>query len=134
VVCHIRDAHADAAAILREEGVPPRGGVIHCFTGNPDDARAYLDLGMYLSFSGILTFKKATDIQAAAQMAPLDRVMVETDAPYLAPIPHRGQRNEPSYVVKTAEQLATLKGVPFADVAAATTANARALFGLPAQS
>ena len=132
LVCHIRDAHADAAAILTAERVPTRGGVIHCFTGNPEDARAYLELGMYLSFSGILTFKKAADIQAAAKLAPLDRVLVETDAPYLAPIPHRGQRNEPAYVVKTVEFLAALKGVSYEDVAAATTANARALYALPA--
>ena len=89
--------------------MPARGGVIHCFTGGPDDARAYLDLGLYLSFSGILTFKKAEDIRAAAALAPLDRVLVETDAPYLAPIPHRGKRNEPAFVVETLKQLAAVK-------------------------
>jgi len=87
---------------------------------------------MYLSFSGILTFKKATDIQAAAQMAPLDRVMVETDAPYLAPIPFRGKRNEPSYVVKTLSLLAELRGISLDEAAAATTANARRVFSLEA--
>jgi TatD DNase family protein len=130
VVCHIRDAHEDAATILREEGIPARGGVIHCFTGTAAEARPYLALGLYLSFSGILTFKKAADIHAAAVLAPIGRIMVETDAPYLAPIPYRGRRNEPSYVIETARQLAALKELPFEAVAAATTANARALFGL----
>jgi TatD DNase family protein len=130
VVCHIRDAHTDAQSILREEGVPGRGGVIHCFTGDAADARGYLDLGLHLSFSGILTFKKADDIRAAAALAPLDRVLIETDAPYLAPIPNRGRRNEPAFVVETLKQLALTKGLTVEETAAATTANARALFRL----
>ena len=128
VVCHIRDAHGDAQTILREEGVPARGGVIHCFTGNAEDARGYLELGLHLSFSGILTFKKAEDIRAAAVLAPLDMVLVETDAPYLAPIPHRGRRNEPAFVVETLSHLAATKQLPVETGAAATTANARRLF------
>ncbi len=131
IVCHIRDAHADAAAILRDEGALAVGGVIHCFTGDISDARPYLDLGFYLSFSGILTFKKAEDIQRAAAFAPLDRILVETDAPFLAPIPFRGKRNEPAYIVKTLEFLATLRGISFDEAAAATTANTRRLFALP---
>jgi TatD DNase family protein len=130
VVCHIRDAHADAAAILREEGVPAAGGVIHCFTGGPDDARAYLELGLHLSFSGILTFKKADDIRAAAALAPVDRLLVETDAPYLAPIPHRGKRNEPAFVLETLKQLAAIKGLTTEGMAEATTRNTRRLFAL----
>jgi TatD DNase family protein len=130
VVCHIRDAHDDAAAILREEGVPARGGVIHCFTGAPADAERYLTLGMYLSFSGIITFKTAGDIRAAAALAPLDRILVETDAPYLAPIPYRGKRNEPAFIVKTAAEVAAAKQVDLATLADATTRNARALFRL----
>jgi TatD DNase family protein len=130
VVCHIRDAHADALAILREEGVPARGGVIHCFTGGPADAEAYLDLGLYLSFSGIITFKTAGDIRAAATLAPLDRILVETDAPYLAPIPHRGKRNEPAFMPRTVEAVAACKQVDFAAIARATTHNARVLFNL----
>jgi TatD DNase family protein len=130
VVCHIRDAHTDAAHILQEEGVPARGGVIHCFTGNVEDARRHLDLGFYLSFSGILTFKNAEEIRQAAVFAPLERIMVETDAPYLAPIPHRGKRNEPAWVVKTLALLAQLKGVSYETAAEATTANARRLFAL----
>jgi TatD DNase family protein len=130
VVCHIRDAHADAAAILREEGVPKRGGVIHCFTGNTQDAAVYLDLGLYLSFSGIVTFKTAGEIRAAAALAPLDRILVETDAPYLAPIPHRGKRNEPAFIVQTLNEVARTKEVDVATVATATTQNARTLFRL----
>jgi len=130
VICHIRDAHADAARILREEGATDVGGVIHCFTGNVDDARRYLDLGFHLSFSGILTFKNAVPIREAAQAAPLDRIMVETDAPYLAPIPYRGKRNEPAWVAKTLELLAALRGIPLAEAARATTENARRLFAL----
>jgi TatD DNase family protein len=130
IICHIRDAHEEAAAILDEEGAAQVGGVIHCFTGGPADARRYLALGFHLSFSGILTFKNAAPIREAAAEAPADRVMVETDAPYLAPIPHRGKRNEPAYVVKTLELLAQLRGVPFDEAAAITTANARRLFSL----
>ncbi len=129
VVSHVRDAHADAAAILRVEGAAEVGGVIHCFSGGVDDARPYLDLGHYLSFSGILTFKNADAIRAAAQFAPLDRVLVETDAPYLAPIPYRGQRNEPAYIARTLETLAGLKGISLDEADRLTTENTRRLFG-----
>jgi TatD DNase family protein len=130
IICHIRDAHEEAAEILASDGAAEVGGVIHCFTGGVADARRYLDLGFHLSFSGILTFKNAAPIREAAVAAPLDRVMVETDAPYLAPIPHRGKRNEPSYVVKTLALLAELRGIGFDDAAAATTANARRVFAI----
>ncbi|HEY0707762.1 MAG TPA: TatD family hydrolase, partial [Polyangia bacterium] len=126
VVCHIRDAHADAVSILREEGIPARGGVIHCFTGNSQDAAAYLELGLHLSFSGIVTFKTAGEIRAAVALAPLDRILVETDAPYLAPIPYRGKRNEPAFIVQTVNEVARTKQLDGAEVAAATTRNARA--------
>ncbi len=132
VICHIRDAHADAADILRDTGAADVGGVIHCFTGTVDDARPYLDLGFSLSFSGIATFKNAGDIRAAAVFAPIDRIMVETDAPFLAPIPHRGKRNEPAYVVETLKLLASLRGISLDEAAAATTENARRVFRLPA--
>jgi TatD DNase family protein len=95
-----------------------------------DDARRYLDLGLYLSFSGVLTFKKADDVRKAAAYAPEDRIMVETDAPYLAPIPHRGKRNEPAFVVKSLEALAQVRGISPSRVAEATTANAFRLFRL----
>jgi TatD DNase family protein len=128
VISHVRDAHADAAAILRDERAADVGGVIHCFTGNVNDARAYLELGHYLSFSGILTFKNADDIRAAARFAPLDRLLVETDAPYLAPIPYRGQRNEPAYVARTLEALALLRGIPLEEADRVTTENTKRLF------
>lgn len=133
VISHVRDAHADAAAILRVERAADVGGVIHCFSGGVDDARPYLDLGHYLSFSGILTFKNADDIRAAAQFAPLARLLVETDAPYLAPIPHRGQRNEPAYVARTLEALARLKGISVEEADRITTENTRRLFAFGEQ-
>jgi TatD DNase family protein len=128
IVSHVRDAHTDAAAILREERAGP--GVIHCFTGGVAEARAYLDLGQYLSFSGIVTFKKATDVREAAAFAPADRVLVETDAPYLAPVPHRGKRNEPAFIAQTLAVLAELRASTPAEMDAATTENTRRLFGL----
>jgi TatD DNase family protein len=132
VISHVRDAHEDAARILREAGAPEVGGVIHCFSGGVDDARRYLDLGHHLSFSGILTFKNAGPIREAAAFAPLDRILVETDAPFLAPIPHRGKRNEPAFIVETLRVLAEVRGAAVADVDAATTENTRRLFGLAA--
>ena len=132
VVSHIRDAHADAAEILRDAAAGD--GVIHCFSGGVAEARAYLDLGQHLSFSGILTFKNAGNIREAAAFAPLDRILIETDAPYLAPIPHRGRRNEPAFIVETLAALASLRGIPAAEVDDATSTNARRLFGLPLPS
>jgi TatD DNase family protein len=131
VICHIRDAHEEAAQILIEEGAAEVGGVIHCFTGGLADARRYLDLGFHISLSGILTFKNAQPIREAAAAAPLDRLMVETDAPYLAPVPHRGKRNEPAFVIHTLAHLAELRGMALEELATATTANARRLFRLP---
>jgi TatD DNase family protein len=130
VVSHVRDAHPDAAAILAEEA-PGAGGVVHCFTGGVAEARAYLDLGHHLSFSGILTFKNASDVRAAAAFAPLDRILVETDAPYLAPIPHRGGRNEPAFIVETLGTLAAIRGLTASEVDRATSENTRKLFRLP---
>jgi TatD DNase family protein len=129
LVSHVRDAHADAAEVLRTSGVGD-AGVIHCFTGGVPEARVYLDLGHHLSFSGILTFKNAGPIREAAAFAPLDRILVETDAPYLAPVPHRGKRNEPAYIAQTLAALASLRGLPAAELDAATTANAARLFKL----
>ena len=132
IVSHVRDAHEEAAAILREEQAGD--GVIHCFSGGVTEARAYLDLGQYLSFSGILTFKNAGDLRAAAAFAPLDRILIETDAPYLAPIPYRGKKNEPAYIAETLAALASVRGLTVGEVDAATTANARRLFALPSAS
>ncbi len=132
VSLHIRDAHEDAQRILAEEEVGDFGGVVHCFTGTPDDADRYVALGLHVSFSGVVTFKSAEPIRQAAQRVPADRILVETDCPYLAPIPMRGRRNEPAYVVHTAAHLATVRGVSVDELAAQTTANARRLFRLMA--
>lgn len=134
VIVHVRDqdgrwaAYDDAAAVLREvEGVR---AVIHCFTGDAAHAQAYVELGAYVSFSGILTFPKGENVREAARVVPLDRMLVETDAPFLAPVPHRGERNEPSYVADTARRLADVLGRSEADVRRATTENAQRLFRL----
>jgi TatD DNase family protein len=130
LVIHSRSADDDTAKILEEETVGQGAFpfVLHCFTGTPALARRGLDLGGYISFSGILTFKNAADIQEVARKAPADRILVETDAPYLAPVPHRGQNNEPSYVRHTAEKLAELRGVGFEEIARQTTENFSQLF------
>lgn len=131
LIIHTRNAAEDTLAILREEGADAVGGVMHCFTERWEVARAALDLGFYLSFSGIVTFKNAADLREVARKAPIDRLLVETDAPYLAPVPHRGKRNEPAYVRHVAECLAEVKGLPLAEIAAATTANFLRLFKPP---
>jgi len=129
LVVHVRDAHPESAALLAAEGV--RHGVIHCFGGDVAAARAYLDLGFHLSISGNVTYRKMEAQAEAIRYAPLDRLLVETDSPYLAPVPHRGKRNEPAFVVETARKVADLKGLALEAVAAATTANAARLFGFP---
>ena len=129
LVIHTREAWDDTFAVLDAEGVPERT-VFHCFTGGPDEARAALDRGALLSFSGIVSFKAADDVRAAAALCPLDRMTVETDSPYLAPVPHRGQRNRPAWVPHVGAAVAAVKGVDLAEVEAATTAAAERLFGL----
>jgi TatD DNase family protein len=131
IVIHCRDAERRLAEIVREVGIPGRGGVIHCFTGNADAAREFLALGFRISFSGIITFKNSAPIREAASIVPDDRVMVETDAPYLAPEPYRGKRNEPAYVNRTLEALANLRGIDSATLGAQVIANAACLFRLP---
>ncbi|MDJ1156795.1 TatD family hydrolase [Chelatococcus sp. SYSU_G07232] len=129
LVIHARAADDDMIAILREEMEKGTfGAVLHCFSSGPELARAGLDLGLYVSFSGILTFKRSEDLRAIAADVPLDRLLVETDAPYLAPVPHRGQRNEPAYVAHTAAVLAEVKGVSPAAIARVTTENFERLF------
>jgi TatD DNase family protein len=130
LVIHTRDAWDDTFDILLAEGVPART-VVHCFTGGPEEARRALDLGASLSFSGIVTFKTAAGVREAAALAPLDRILVETDAPYLTPVPHRGTPNQPSYVALVGAAVAEAKGVPVADVEAATWENTSILFRLP---
>ena len=136
LVVHTRSASADTLAILREEGAQCSpgdgpGGVFHCFTETDAVARAALDLGFYISFSGILTFKTAQALRDVASFVPLDRCLIETDSPYLAPVPHRGKTNSPAYVPFVAQQIAALKGLPVETVARATTANFERLFKLP---
>src|SRR5262245_14647575 len=124
LVIHARDADADVAAILEEETDEGAfDAVLHCFTGGAELARTALELGLYISFSGIVTFKKSEALREVAQSVPLDRLLVETDAPYLAPGKYRGKRNEPAYVVETAAVLAKLKGVSVHELARATTDN-----------
>jgi TatD DNase family protein len=130
LVIHTREAWPETFDILTAEGVPPRT-VFHCFTGGPDEARRCLDLGAVLSFSGIVSFPTATDLHEAARLCPMDRLLVETDSPYLAPVPHRGQKNQPAWVVDVAAALATVKGVALDDVASATWETAHATYGLP---
>jgi TatD DNase family protein len=127
IVVHERDAAQDAAELLRAEGEGQLRGVIHCFTGNYEAACAYLDLGLYLSFTGIITFKNAEPLRDVVRKVPLERMLVETDSPYLTPVPHRGKRNEPAYVRFVAEMIAEIKA-PLAEVAETTTRNVQDLF------
>ena len=129
LVIHSRDAWDDTFDILRAEGVPTHT-IFHCFTGGPEQAQACLDLGTNLSFSGIVTFKGAPDVQEAARLCPLDRMLVETDSPYLAPLPHRGKPNQPAWVAHVGQFIADLRDVPVSAVADATTANARRIFAV----
>ncbi len=131
LVIHTRSAPADTLAILREEGQRAVGGVFHCFTETAEVARAALNLGFYISFSGILTFKKADELREVARMVPLERCLIETDSPYLAPMPHRGKTNTPAWVPQVAAEVARIKGLSLAEVAVATSRNFETLFGLP---
>jgi TatD DNase family protein len=128
VVIHTREADDDTLAILREEGGGDVRGVLHCFTGTDALADAGLALGFYISLAGIVTFPKAGALRDTARRVPLDRLLVETDSPFLAPVPYRGKRNEPAYVARVVETLATLHRMPPADLAARTTANFHTLF------
>ena len=125
---HTRDAMEDTYRILKESKIQDIGGIMHSFSGDDEWAKRFLDLGMHLSFSGVVTFKKALDIQKAAQEVPFDRLLVETDAPYLAPVPYRGKRNEPGYTRYVVEKIAELREQSFEEVARQTTKNAHELF------
>ena len=129
LVIHTREAWDDTLSILAAEGVPERT-VFHCFTGGADEARRCLDLGAYLSFSGIVTFKAADDVRAAAELCPLDRLLVETDSPYLAPAPHRGEANQPAFLPLVGAAIAAVKGLAADVVEASTWAATEACFGL----
>jgi len=126
LVVHVRDAHAECVEILRSERPTP--GVIHCFTGDLAAARTYLDLGFDLSISGVVTYKKTEALAEAVRFAPLERLLVETDSPYLAPVPHRGKKNEPAYVLETARRVAELRGVSLETVAKVTSLNAARVY------
>jgi len=127
LVIHSREAWDDTFRVLESETVPART-VFHCFTGGPTEAQRALDLGTFLSFSGIVTFKSASDVRAAAELAPLDRILVETDAPYLTPVPHRGSANESAYVALVGAGVAAARGVTDDEIAASTRSCARAVF------
>lgn len=125
---HMRDAIEDTYRILKDCKVHEIGGIMHSYSGDSEWAKHFLDLGMHLSFSGVVTFKKAIEIQEAAKIVPLDRLLVETDAPYLAPVPYRGKRNEPGYTRYVVEKIAELREVSFEELAQQTTKNAHQLF------
>jgi TatD DNase family protein len=131
LIIHTRSASEDTLGVLREEGEGRSTGVFHCFTETREVARAALDLGFFISFSGILTFKTAEDLREVARMVPLERCLIETDSPYLAPVPYRGKTNSPAYVPFVAKQIAALKGLSVEEVAAATSVNFERLFKLP---
>jgi TatD DNase family protein len=129
VVIHMRDAHRDVFGILEEAGAPERL-VFHCFSGGPADAARCLELGGYVSFAGNISYKNAQDLRDACAVVPLDRLLVETDAPYLAPVPHRGKPNEPAFVPAVGAAVAAATGVSMEEIASATSANAASIFGL----
>lgn len=129
LIVHTRDAREDTIRILREGRAEDLGGVLHCFTEDWGMARQGLDLGFYVSFSGIVTFKNAADLREVARRVPIDRLLIETDSPYLAPVPHRGKPNEPRHIAHVAACIAELRGLPVEDLASVTAANYLRLFG-----
>ena len=130
VVIHNRDAHADVLRILTSDGVGPAGGVMHCFSGSWEMAGQFMKLGLYISLAGPVTFTNAPRLAEVAQKLPSTRLLVETDCPYLAPVPYRGRRNEPAYVRLVAEKVALMRGIPVEELAVCAAQNARAVFGL----
>ena len=128
LIIHTREAAADTLKIMKEEGADQIGGVMHCFTESLDVAKSAIELGFYISFSGIVTFKNAKSLKEVAQQIPLDRMLIETDSPFLAPIPYRGKTNQPGYVRYVAEEIAKLRGISIESVADATTKNFYELF------
>lgn len=128
LIIHTRQAREDTLTLLREGNAEQCGGVIHCFTEDMAFAQAAMELGFYISISGIVTFRQATELKEVVRQLPLDRLLIETDSPYLAPVPHRGKENQPAYVVEVAAYIAQLKGVSIAEVASSTTKNFGNLF------
>lgn len=131
IIIHDREAHEDTLEMIRQKGPFPAGGVMHCFSGDTALASQLLDAGLYISIPGIVTFKNAAEMQQVVRETPLDRMLLETDGPFLAPVPYRGKRNLPEYLLYTAAAVAELKGIPLEEVARQTTANTRALCSLP---
>lgn len=129
-VFHVRDAHGDTLDLFRAHRGRLPAGVLHCYTGSVESAREYLNMGFHISFSGSVTFKNAHHLQDVARYVPIDRLLVETDSPYLAPVPIRGKRNEPAYVRYVAQKVAELRGIPLEELAAHTTANVEKLYGI----
>ena len=130
ITIHMRDAIEDTYRVLREENVSEIGGIMHSYSGDVEYMQKFLDLGMHISLSGVVTFKKASEVHEVAKAVPLDRLLIETDSPYLAPMPYRGKRNEPSYVKYVCERIAELRGMDPKEVERITTENANRLFGL----
>jgi len=130
VMLHVREAHEDCLRLLDEVGLPNRGGVVHCFSGGPDEARDYLDRGMMLSIPGIVTFDNAHALRDAVAMTPIERLLTETDCPYLAPVPYRRTRNEPAFIVETVRCVAKIKGISVEQTGRITAQNAITLFGM----
>lgn len=131
LIIHTRSASADTLKIMKEEGAEQVGGVMHCFTETWEVAQAAMDMGFYISFSGIVTFKSAKDLQETCKKVPLDRMLIETDSPYLAPVPYRGKTNEPAWVAQVGAFIAQLRGISVDEVAQATTRNFKTLFKAP---
>ncbi len=130
LIIHSRDAEEDTLKILEDEGAEEAGGCVHCFSGSPEMAQRLVEMGFYISFTGILTFPGAEGLREVARDLPDERILMETDAPYLSPLPHRGKRSEPAFVVEVAQKLADIKGLTLTDVARITTLNAKTLFGM----
>lgn len=130
IIIHNRDATADIVEILKEEEAKEVGGIMHCFSGSPETAKECVEMNFYISLGGPVTFKNAKKPKEVAEAIPLEKLLIETDCPYLAPHPYRGKRNEPSYVKLVAEQIAEIKGISFEEVAEATTENAKKIFGI----
>ncbi len=131
VIVHSREAKEDTLQILKEENAGTTGGVLHCFSGDMEMAEKAMEMGLYISFSGIITFKNAKEILDIVKAVPLDRILIETDAPFLTPHPHRGKRNEPAYVRYIAEKIAEIKGLSMEDMEKTVMSNAVRLFRIP---
>ena len=131
VIIHDRDAHDDVFKVLKKMGKGEKKGVIHCYSGDQDLAAAFIELGYYISIPGTVTYKKASHVRDVASSIPMERMLIETDAPFLTPVPKRGKRNEPLFVTYTAQEIARLRNIKFEEVARKTAENAQTLFGLP---